>query len=84
MKNRCAFRKKIMIFYKLLKVASLLENATEFARYPKTFKVKNLSFLQKIDGFFERKILTFWKIARASKVAEECDWKRKNSQKVQS
>ena len=44
----------------------LLENANEFARYPKTFK--NLSFLQKIDGFFERKIWHFENLLELAKL----------------
>ena len=40
-------------------------------------------FFQNIDGIFDKN-LAFWKIARASKVAEECDWKSKNTQNVHS
>ena len=46
--------------------------------------VLNLIFLSKHRWYFRKNFLTFWKIARASKVAEEWDWKSKKSQNVQS
>ena len=66
----------------MLKVANLLENAIEFARFLKTFKI--WVFYQKKDGFFRKKILTVLKMAKGSKFAVECDWISKNFRNVQS
>ena len=43
---------------------------------------KNWAFLQKTDWFFEKN-LDFLKIAKSSKFAVKCDWKRKISRNVQ-
>ena len=80
--NRWVFQKKSWIFYKLLKVASLLENAIELARYLKTFKF--WVFFSKERWFFQKKILKDLKMAKGNKFAVKCDWNSKNSRRVQS
>ena len=55
--------------------------ATEIVRFLEAFK--NLGFLKKTDGFFE-KILKLFEIAKDSKFAVECNWNSEISQNVQN
>ena len=58
-KDRWIFRKKLWFVEKSSKLANLPKNATGKARILKTFKVKNLGFLIKLDACFKKNLQLF-------------------------
>ena len=74
-------RKKCWKLLKLLKAASLTQNATEIVRFLETCKLQSSFKKQK---FFEKKISNFLKFRKFNKVAIECDWNREKSLNAQN